>query len=153
MKVLSEKQLSFAASRAAGMSLTESAEKAGYKGDRGTLGSTGSRLNRDPTIRAEIRRLQAMAAQEVGLTVLKVLRDLEDTRREASKEGNFSAAIRCSELQGNYLDMWRKNHRHTTLDQDGVETGLRVVCIPLVDLRDEPIERFELGDGDEDEDE
>ena len=41
------------------------------------------------------------------ITPEKVLADLEETRRAALEAGAFAPAIRCSELQGRHIGMWR----------------------------------------------
>lgn len=135
-KVLTARQRAFAIEKARGKTNEEAAEDAGYRGATASLRTTGSRLSHMPHVRAEINRIQSQAAEESGITIIKVLMDLEKTRERAFEEGSYSAATRCSELQGNYIGMWTKNHRLTTLDKNGQDTGLKVVCIPLVNLGD-----------------
>lgn len=74
-----------------------------------------------PHIQDELNRLAAQAAHDAGLTVLKILTDIEELRKRCMQaepvldaegkptgEYKFSehAALKASELQGKYLRMW-----------------------------------------------
>jgi hypothetical protein len=46
-------------------------------------------------------------ARPVVLTPDKIMRDLEDVRLATFATGAFALAIRCSELQGKHIGLWR----------------------------------------------
>lgn len=73
---------------------------------------------RKPHIREEIDRRLNDAFSGCGVTVEKVLRDLEATYVRATEAEKFSAAVRCLELQGKYLKMFTNKVEHVpTIDE------------------------------------
>lgn len=101
-----------------------SAREAGYKGSEGTLCSVSQENLRKPLIAAAIEAANAQHTNEVKLTAVKVLGDLEETRQAALQAGNFSAAAKCSELQGKYLKIWVDRVEHTMAIEDMGEDEL-----------------------------
>lgn len=97
---------------------TESARKAGYKGNDATLAQVAAENLRKPQIVEEIERLEKQALKGSEITVEKVLRDLEDQRREALSAGQYAPAVRCSELQGKYLKMFTERIEHVQTIED-----------------------------------
>lgn len=54
----------------------------------------------------------------VVLTPDKIMRDLEEIRLAAFATGAFALSIRCSELQGKHIGMWRSEAQpERTLEQ------------------------------------
>lgn len=97
---------------------TGAARLAGYKGSPNTLAHTGHENVRKPHIWSAIRsRLKEMYSA-ADLSVDRVLNDIEFTRQCAIRDGNWTAALRASELHGKYLTMWieRIEHVHTIED-------------------------------------
>lgn len=93
---------------------TDSARTAGYKGNDVTLATTASRLMRIDQIQAAMSEIVKKAAAKLELTPAKVLHDLETTRIQAAKAGQFAVAAKASELQGKYLKLFvdRVEHVH-----------------------------------------
>lgn len=80
------------------------ARRAGYAPH--TANRIASEILSKPDIRAEIDCLLAEITEQNKLNVKKVLEDLETTRIKAFEDGRLSAALRASELQGKYLNMF-----------------------------------------------
>lgn len=55
-------------------------------------------------------------AARTALTADKALQDIERIRRRAEEEGQFTAALRTSELQGKHLRIWDR-----VQESDGVD--------------------------------
>lgn len=47
------------------------------------------------------------AARKVEISPEKIIADLEEARLAAMAKESFPSAIRCSELQGRHIGMWR----------------------------------------------
>ncbi len=105
-------------SAAVNMNGTEAARRAGYKGNDNTLASVAVENLRKPAIRQEIDRRMALLMSNAKITVEKVLRDLEVTRVKALLDCNYSAAVRCLELQGKYLKMFSDRIEHVQAIED-----------------------------------
>ncbi len=100
------------------MNGTEAARRAGYKGNDNTLATVAAENLRKPAIRQEIDRRMALLMSNAKITVEKVLRDLEVTRVKALLDCNYSAAVRCLELQGKYLKMFSDRIEHVQAIED-----------------------------------
>lgn len=83
------------------------AAEAGYKGSDQTLRSVASENLAKPNIRAAIDRAWKHGAEDAAVTASKVLRDIERVRAKAEEEGRFHAALRASQMQGNYIGMFK----------------------------------------------
>ena len=97
---------------------TEAARQAGYKGNDNTLRSVGTENLSKPAIREEIDRRMEFLMSNAKITVEKILRDLEITRVSALLDRNYSAAVKCSELQGKYLKMFSDRIEHVQTLED-----------------------------------
>ena len=97
---------------------TEAARRAMYKGSDNVLASIAKENLRKPHIAKEIEKLQNEALKDAGITIEKVLRDVEEERTQALAAGQFAPAVRCSELQGKYLKMWVDKIEHVEAIQD-----------------------------------
>lgn len=110
------------------MNGTEAARRAGYKGNENTLSTVAAENLRKPKIRKEIDRRMASMTSKVQVTIEKVLVDLEITRVRALTDGNYSAAVKCSELQGKYLKMFSDRIEHVqTLEEVSTDELLRLI--------------------------
>lgn len=83
---------------------TQAYIRAGYS-ERGAA-QNAERLMRNDEVRARIADLQAKIGQHLEITQEKVLRDLEQIRDKAIKEGAFGPAAKVVELLGRHIGMW-----------------------------------------------
>lgn len=88
---------------------TAAAVRAGYSPK--TAQEQSSRLLKHPAVSVAVDIAKAKAVEKVEVTVDKVLRDLEQARTAALDAGQFSPAVRASELQGKYLKMFFDGHQ------------------------------------------
>lgn len=95
-----------------------SCRAAGYQGSETQLARMGYENRRKPHIMEAVQKRLTELFGNAGVSVDKVLVDIEHTRQLALKDGNHSAALRASELHGKYLSMWieRVEHVHTLED-------------------------------------
>ena len=98
---LTAKQQRFVAEYLIDGNATQSAIRAGYS--KATAKAIGHENLTKPDVAAEIAAKQAKINVKLEITAEKVLRDLEDARTKALEAGQFTAAIRASELQGKSL--------------------------------------------------
>lgn len=80
------------------------ARAAGYSEQRAR--QTGSEIMRDPLVQAALAEVYRETAKRMGLAAEKVLVDIERVRRKAEQAENYVIALKASELQGKYLQMW-----------------------------------------------
>lgn len=109
---------------------TNAAKRAGYS--VATADRQGSRLMKDPDIRAEVDRLRDLRNDRLDLKADKVLEDIHRNARKAEKAGEYSAAIRGHELLGRNLKLFAEKHELVGKD-DGpiqVERIERVIVDP-----------------------
>lgn len=105
---------------------TESARQAGYKGSPNVLAQVGRSNLRKPHIWRAVRSRINEMYSAANLTVERVLSDIEMTRQMALQAGNYTAALRASELHGKYLAMFTERIEHVhTLDDVSTEDLLR----------------------------
>lgn len=109
-KKLSPRRRRYARARARGETLAKAAKAAGYNSKRASLGVTGSEIEKDPRVAAEIQRLiqKAMptdemlalrAAQARGILPTKTTVDLGDgTRVECDRGDALSDLMRAAGL-------------------------------------------------------
>ena len=117
LKPLSERERAFVKwyfSEECNMNGTEAAERAGYTGSRNSLRVTANRVKKRPHVKAAMDAELARATAGADVSVEKVLIDLENQRAEALEAGNYSAAVKCSELQGKHLKMFTERVEHMT---------------------------------------
>jgi hypothetical protein len=79
---------------------TEAAARAGYKGNRNTLGVTGFGNLRKAKIKA------AIAARSAQFTPQRVQLRLDEIGHAAQAAGQFGPAVRAEELLGKSIGMW-----------------------------------------------
>lgn len=97
---------------------TQAARLAGYKSkNAASLRVMAHKLLKNPSVKAAIQAKLDEATAGANVTIEKVLIDLERQRQAAEENGNFSAAIKASELQGKHLKMFTERIEHVeTLD-------------------------------------
>lgn len=100
------------------LNATQAYIRAGYS-ENGAAQSA-EKLLRNTEVRARIAELQAKLSQKLEITQEKVLRDLEQIRTEALKEGAFGPAARAVELQGKHIGMWPNKVEATVNLLDGL---------------------------------
>ena len=83
---------------------TEAAARAGYKGNRNTLGVAGHRAIKNDKVKAEIIRLDAEIAKQMSPD--RVKRRLHEISHNSEAAGQFGPAVRAEELIGKSLGMW-----------------------------------------------
>lgn len=109
---LTPKQARFVAEYLIDLNATQAAIRAGYSAK--TAYSIGNENLSKPEIAAAIAAGQGKVAAKLDITAEKVLRDLEDARTGAMKQGQFSAAIKAAELHGKHLGMFIERTENTT---------------------------------------
>lgn len=83
---------------------TRAAIRAGYS--KKTAYSIGGELLNIPEIAKIIEETQQEIAHKCGITVEKVLNDIEDCRVRAKFMGEHNSELRASELEGKHLQMF-----------------------------------------------
>lgn len=129
-KALTVRNAQFAAHFIIEGNATKAAKLAGYS--EATAYAQGSRLMKDPLVRAEIERLDEERNDRLQLSADKVLTDIHRNARKAEKAGEHSAAIRGHELLGKHLKLFVEKHELVGKD-DGpiqVERIERVIVDP-----------------------
>ena len=101
---LSEKQKEFGRQYIIDRNTAAAYVRAGY-GEKSAQ-SAGSRLLRDPRMKAFIAELGIEAAERADLTVDSVLKNLREDRKAARAAGQYGPAVRADELLGKYLAMF-----------------------------------------------
>ena len=90
--------------------------------------SAGSRLLRDPRMKAFIAELGIEAAERADLTVDSVLKNLREDRDAARKAGQFWPAVRADELMGKYLAMFTDVNKNVDVVDIPVEDAVTEMC-------------------------
>jgi phage terminase small subunit len=85
---------------------TQACLRAGYRVTAANAGKVGPRLLADPRIQAAITARRSKAAKSQGLTVERIMHELEDLATAAKGSKQHSAAIRAYELLGKQLGMF-----------------------------------------------
>lgn len=113
---MTPKQARFVKEYLIDLNATQAAIRAGYS--EHTAQQQGSRLLLNAVIGRAIAGAQGLRAGRLEITAEKVLRDLEEQRLAAKEDGQHSAAIRASELQGKHVGMF--GERLTVTDERSV---------------------------------
>ena len=119
-KRLTAKQQRFVEEYVVDLNATQAAIRAGYSVK--TARQAGYRLLTNVHIQAAIRVLMSERSKDTELTVASVLKQLEEARDFAVKQGNPSAMIRAIELLGKHLGMFPSKHEITGPDGGPVQT-------------------------------
>ncbi len=123
---LSEKQKEFGRQYIIDRNTAAAYVRAGY-GEKSAQ-SAGSRLLRDPRMKAFIAELGIEAAERAGLTVDGVLKNLREDRDAARKAGQYGPAVRADELLGKYLAMFTDVSKNVVVDDIPAEEEIKNLC-------------------------
>lgn len=104
MSKLTAKQSLFIKEYLVDLNATQAAIRAGYS--KKTARQAGAENLSKPAIKDALDKAIKKRAAKVEITAEKVLKDLEEARIAARVDGQYSAAIRASELQGRHLRMF-----------------------------------------------
>ena len=88
------------------MNGTRSCERAGYSGPENRWAAQASENRRKPNIAKAIRKSMKEMFSVADLTADRVLGDIEAARQLALADGDYSNALKASEMQGKYLKMF-----------------------------------------------
>ncbi len=120
---LNPQQIKFVKAYAATSNATEAARRAGYA--KASVGSQGSRLMQRSNIKAGVEREKRRIGKRADLDADKVLERLDQTRQNATDDGQHGVAARCIQLQGMHIGMFGETHRH----EHHVEGEVKLVAI------------------------
>lgn len=109
---LNAKQQRFVNEYLIDLNATQAAIRAGYKADNADV--TGPRLLGNVGVAAAIAEGQAKVAGKLEITAEKVLRDLEEVRLLALKDGAYGPAAKAIELHGKHLGMFVERTENNT---------------------------------------
>jgi phage terminase small subunit len=97
----------FAQEYARGLSQAEAYTNAGYKTTgRRSADTCATRLLRNVEIRKRINELQRYAADSANLTVATLLNEAASIQRDASRDGNHSAAVAALTAKAKIAGLW-----------------------------------------------
>jgi phage terminase small subunit len=94
---------------------SKAAELAGWNED--SARTTAWRLIRKSEIQKRIAYLHSENCSRFFVTEAKVLADLEHTKQKALDKNDFSAAARCIQLTGEFLQMFKKRFAFETVEE------------------------------------
>ena len=123
---LSEKQKEFGRQYIIDRNTAAAYVRAGY-GEKSAQ-SAGSRLLRDPRMKAFIAELGIEAAERADLTVDSVLKNLREDRKAARAAKQYGPAVRADELLGKYLAMFTDVNKNVGVDDIPPEEAIRDLC-------------------------
>ena len=123
---LSEKQKEFGRQYIIDRNTAAAYVRAGY-GEKSAQ-SAGSRLLRDPRMKAFIAELGIEAAERADLTVDSVLKNLREDRKAARAAGQYGPAVRADELLGKYLAMFTDVSKNVVVDDIPPEDAITDLC-------------------------
>jgi hypothetical protein len=123
---LSEKQKEFGRQYIIDRNTAAAYVRAGY-GEKSAQ-SAGSRLLRDPRMKAFIAELGIEAAERADLTVDSVLKNLREDRKAARAAGQYGPAVRADELLGKYLAMFTDVSKNVVVDDVPAHEGITEMC-------------------------
>lgn len=109
---LTAKQQRFVDEYLVDLNATQAAIRAGYS--EKTAYSIGNENLKKPEIAAAVAAAQEKLAGKLEITAEKVLRDLEDLRVLAIKDGAYGPAAKAIELHGKHIGMF-VDRRETTI--------------------------------------
>lgn len=98
---------------------TESARRAGYKGNDVTLGAVGAENLKKPQIASRLKE----RVEEAIITADEVLRDVKAIAKTAERD---SDRLKGYEMLGKHLKLWTDKHEHTGKDGNPIETIFRI---------------------------
>ena len=123
---LSQKQKRFGREYMVDFNVADAYVRAGYSKNGAQSG--GSRLLRDPRMKAFIAELGIEAAERADLTVDSVLKNLREDRKAARAAGQYGPAVRADELLGKTFGMFTDVNKNVTPQQVSAEEGITNLC-------------------------
>jgi hypothetical protein len=90
-----------------GVNLTEAYKQAGYRGDDHVAEVGASRLMSTDEVRTRIAELTAPAARKAGLTVERLLDEIERTINDARQAKQHGVVVSCLTLAGRLVGLLR----------------------------------------------
>ena len=123
---LSEKQKQFGREYVKDRNTAAAYVRAGYS--QRCAQSAGSRLLRDPRMKAFVAELGVEAAERADLTIDSVLKNLRDDRDAARAANQYGPAVRADELLGKYLAMFTDVSKNVVVDDIPPEDAIRDLC-------------------------
>ena len=123
---LNEKQKQFGREYMVDFDVSAAYTRAGYS--EKSAQSAGSRLLRDPRMKAYIEELGVEAAERADLTIDSVLKNLREDRKAAREAGQYGPAVRADELLGKYLAMFTDVNKNVVVDDIPAEDAICDLC-------------------------
>ncbi len=123
---LNEKQKQFGREYMVDFDVSAAYTRAGYS--EKSAQSAGSRLLRDPRMKAYIEELGVEAAERADLTIDSVLKNLREDRKAAREAGQYGPAVRADELLGKYLAMFTDVSKNVVVDDVPPEDAITDLC-------------------------
>ncbi len=123
---LSEKQKQFGREYVIDRNTAAAYVRAGYA--KKCAQSAGSRLLRDPRMKAFVAELGVEAAERADLTIDSVLKNLREDRKAAREAGQYGPAVRADELLGKYLAMFTDVSKNVVVDDISPEDAITSLC-------------------------
>jgi len=117
---------------------TRSAEKAGYAGEYQSHANAGHSNRNSKMVQAYMDKLYKEQFDSAGITVEKVLSDLELTRMTALQRGELSVARQCSHDQGKYLKMFVDRIEQVQTVEEASTGELAQLLRYVIDKIDDP---------------
>jgi len=127
---MTDKQKRFCEEYILDCNATQAAIRAGYS--KKTASETGYENLNKPQIMQRIKELQEITSNELKITFERQIEDLEEIKREAMEENQFSAAIKAIEVQNKMLGLFKEHN-----DQKKSERNIQ----DLKETLDELLER------------
>jgi phage terminase small subunit len=116
---LTPKQQCFVAEYLVDLNATQAAIRAGYSARRAA--EIGYQLLHKTTVSEAIQAAQLDRSTRTGLTQDKVLADIEQVRELAIQDGQYTAALKASEMQARHLGMFTDRLQVTTSHEDALK--------------------------------
>ena len=120
-KILTQKQAMFVQEYLVDLNATQAAIRAGYS--EKTAYCIGDENLRKPNIAKAIQEAMDERGKRLEITQDTVMRNIEELRKKAEKEKQFSVSARCLELQGKHLSMFTDNSKEGTQVQVIISRG------------------------------
>ena len=111
-KTLTPKQAMFVQEYLADLNATQAAIRAGYS--EKTAYCIGDENLKKPDIAKAIQQAMDERGKRLEITQDTVMRNIEELRKKAEKEKQFSVSARCLELQGKHLRMFIDDSKEGT---------------------------------------
>lgn len=90
------------------LNASAAARRAGYTGEPNTI---GPRLLANVSVAAAISAAKAQRSERTGVTVARVLDDLQRLQRSAEGAGEFAPAVKATELLGRHVGAFEVDNR------------------------------------------